>query len=215
MNSVGAYFRASVRRELALPPVWIGRARRGVTETVTLEHAGALLVVPDPVPVEFEAIETGGCAPPVLVPKSRAKAGVDAEARVRDVPSVEPVSRAAAGRSAAATSERMDVTAGETATAKIARDMGLLKAAPKANYLRFVEAAKAKAAARPPEKPAPTRVAMSPEECKRCGIPGWKGCEHQLPYEEWKPVEQRADPEKYAGHHKGKHRRGGRQAVRI
>jgi hypothetical protein len=26
--------------------------------------------------------------------------------------------------------------------------------------------------------------ALSREECARCGIPGWKGCEHQLPCED-------------------------------
>ena len=44
--------------------------------------------------------------------ESQANAGDEAEANVADV---EPVSRPAAGRSAAATSEPMDVTAGETA----------------------------------------------------------------------------------------------------
>lgn len=196
MSSAGAYFRASVRRELALPPVWIGRARKG--GTVGQACAGKepsdrpdLRGAADPVS-EWEAIECGGCAPPVLVPKSRAKAGVEAEPD--RVAKVEPVSRSAAGRLAAANVSE-GVTTGETVPAMIARELGLLKPAPKPDYLRFVEAAKAKAAARPAEKPAPTRVAMSPEECK--------------------PIEQRADPEKYVGHRQGKHRRGGRQAVRI
>lgn len=47
--------------------------------------------------------------------RSRANAGDEAEGVKLKAPAVEPVSRAAAGRSAAATSEPMDVTAGETA----------------------------------------------------------------------------------------------------
>lgn len=52
---------------------------------------------------------------------SQAKAGDEAVVGARAEATVEPVSRPAAGRSAAATSEQMDVTAGETAPAPIAR----------------------------------------------------------------------------------------------
>jgi hypothetical protein len=35
-----------------------------------------------------------------------------------------------------------------------------------------------------PEPKIPTEHALSREECRSCGIPGWRGCEHQLPYVE-------------------------------
>ncbi|WP_310532529.1 hypothetical protein [Novosphingobium sp.] len=184
MSSAGAFFRASVRRELGMPPAWLGAAQ-GVTGSVTLEEI-------------------------------QANAGDEAMVVAIAEAIVEPVSRAAAGRSAAATSEPMDVTAGETAPVRLAREFGLVKASPKPDYSRFVEAAKAKPLPAPVAPVRPTQVALSPEECKRCGIPGWKGCDHQLPYEAWTPADQRADPDKYAGHREQKHRRtGGIQSVRI
>jgi hypothetical protein len=43
-------------------------------------------------------------------------------------------------------------------------------------------------ASRTVEKPISPSVTLVPapsrEECRRCGIPGWKGCAHQLPYED-------------------------------
>jgi Mor family transcriptional regulator len=38
-------------------------------------------------------------------------------------------------------------------------------------------------AAQAPVKPAPLLPAPSREECLRCGVPGWKGCDHWLPCE--------------------------------
>ncbi|WP_343609300.1 hypothetical protein [Novosphingobium sp.] len=43
------------------------------------------------------------------------------------------------------------------------------------------------AAARP--APGPLPIAASNEPCWCCGIPGFKGCDHQLPYEAPKPAE--------------------------
>lgn len=47
---------------------------------------------------------------------------------------------------------------------------------------RYVAAMRAKA---PPAAPAPgpLKPALSREECTRCGIPGFKGCDHQAPFE--------------------------------
>lgn len=36
-------------------------------------------------------------------------------------------------------------------------------------------------------RPAPALPAPSWDECPRCGIPGWRGCDHFLPYEEKQP----------------------------
>lgn len=58
----------------------------------------------------------------------QAKAGDETQGGHASEPCVEPVSRAAAGRSAAATSEPMDVTAGETApTAKVTKSVTLAR----------------------------------------------------------------------------------------
>lgn len=49
--------------------------------------------------------------------------------------------------------------------------------------MRLVEAFRASG---PPQKapaPAPTVYAMSADPCPRCGVPGIRGCEHQLPYQ--------------------------------
>lgn len=219
----------------------------------------------------------------------RAKAGDEAQGgRMRD-PCVEPVSRPAAGRAAAATSEFMDVTAGETATELSERldgfasvqdglcqmstngalpagtetpaartpalrgvtagetapvsdpveatppkqvsapvaDMAALplvaptqppparapilpktpeprhpkaglreyfpaddavvevrKAPAPVDWSRVADAAKSRKVAPPAPKPRPTRVALSREACSRCGVPGWRGCDHQLPFED-------------------------------
>lgn len=60
------------------------------------------------------------------------------------------------------------------------------RVAPKAkiDWTRVAAAHRAKGSAAPrsprkPLEPAPTR-----EECPRCGIPGWKGCDHFLPCED-------------------------------
>lgn len=212
-----------------------------------------------------------------------AKAGDEAAGteHASPCPAVEPVSRPAAGRSAAATSEPMDVTAGETAPvpsaanvdgvpAAIASDgaavllppgseklnrspepipapqpadplpaaaaapapavvkggatagnqsaadedvleefAGALgrvkarrsgevreirKAAPSIDFARLAAAARARSSAAKPAPKVPTRHALSADPCRKCGIPGFRGCEHQLPYEEYTPAEAREDP---------------------
>ena len=119
--------------------------------------------------------------------ESRAKAGGDAEALT---PKAEPVSRPGRGRSRPATSEIMGVTAGETAPIPEARDERISRAKmvrkPAAIDWNRVADAHARQAMEPqnshigPLRPLP--VAFSPEECRRCGIPGRKGCAHQLAY---------------------------------
>lgn len=56
-------------------------------------------------------------------------------------------------------------------------------ARPPADMARF-RAALAERAAAAATRPAPTPIerATSREECARCGVPGFKGCAHQLPY---------------------------------
>lgn len=58
------------------------------------------------------------------------------------------------------------------------------KARPKTNGAKLADAL----ARRPrktiePEKKPPTRRALGPGECHRCGIPGFRGCDHFLPFE--------------------------------
>lgn len=166
---------------------------------------------------------------------ARDDAGVDG---ATEAP-VERVSRPAAGRSAAATSEIMDVTAGETApvshpvramppkpvSAPVAvvakpplpdqpapaRDPSpqllctpkplptsalphrerstddayraeMVRAAPAVDWQRVARAARARPIG-PQAKAAPTRAALSPDPCRRCGVRGSIGCDHQLPFE--------------------------------
>lgn len=53
---------------------------------------------------------------------------------------------------------------------------------------RFIAAMRAKARPTAPSVAGPLPVALSREECERCGIPGFKGCAHQLPYEPEAPL---------------------------
>lgn len=133
---------------------------------------------------------------------SRAKAGVETAGteHARPCPVVEPVSRPAAGRSAAATSEKMDVTAGETAPDPDDDDGAIVdefrsrlaavqsrRAASQPAPVNWGRVADARSAGRPSARPAspkaPTNPAPSREECQRCGIPGFRGCAHWLPYD--------------------------------
>lgn len=122
--SAGAFCRASVRRGLGLAPAWISRA--SVVEAKQ-PQARVPFSLGDgcegqaPEGTRGTATERKTC-PPMPVKRaprsrSRAKAGDEAGGteHARPRPPVEPVSRPVAGRSATATSERMDVTAGETA----------------------------------------------------------------------------------------------------
>lgn len=53
----------------------------------------------------------------------------------------------------------------------------------KADYARAAAAMLARASAPKAPKPVPTEPAPSRESCARCGVPGWKGCDHWLPCE--------------------------------
>lgn len=257
-----------------------------------------------PLPDEFEMVEAGGCAPPVLV--SRAKAGVEAAAGRACEAAVEPASRSGRGRSRPATSEPMDVTAGETApdcempaggiqtadagsgregsapegssgahageggnpanaeqsqlpvsepgtvgsfppvapaalappapaiapagaggepddddefAAAVARARAkreamiqeVRKPAARPDFARVAAAARARPIG-PSARKAPTRRALSADPCERCGIPGFRGCDHQLPFEDWTPptVEEAEDGRKAKGRLGGQTRKGGR-----
>jgi hypothetical protein len=56
------------------------------------------------------------------------------------------------------------------------------RARPPSDLSRFIAAHRTNPA--PPPAPAVRKLepATSREECRRCGIPGWKGCDHQLPF---------------------------------
>lgn len=86
------------------------------------------------------------------------------------------------------TPEDDDELAGAVAIAA-ERRAAVVKPAPKIDWNRVADAHARKAAE---AKPAPGAgrnsgralpVALDREECKRCGIPGWRGCDHQLPCE--------------------------------
>lgn len=51
------------------------------------------------------------------------------------------------------------------------------------DYARVAAAHKVHAARKPAAVREPTEVAPTRESCARCGIPGWKGCAHWLPFE--------------------------------
>jgi hypothetical protein len=62
--------------------------------------------------------------------------------------------------------------------------MGLVRKAPaRPDWGRVVAVARGRALGAPARK-APTRVAEDKGPCARCGIPGVRGCDHQLPYDE-------------------------------
>jgi len=54
---------------------------------------------------------------------------------------------------------------------------------PKVDGVRLAAAIRARGAPNSPApKKAPTRRALGPGECTHCGIPGFRGCDHFLPY---------------------------------
>jgi len=120
----------------------------------------------------------------------------------------------------------MDVTAGETAPRRKAdRDSDyraeMVRAAkPQIDWARVAEQRRRQAGTAKPEAPAkPKRalaIALSPEPCGRCGVPGWKGCDHQAAYEAWTPANARSDAKRgvQGGDGKGR-RRGGLNSVKI
>lgn len=229
----GAAYRASARREHWLPPRWAERPRAyagpfPITAARTLaqvdrdeadleQNSPPLLPLPAAV---------GSGAPAQLPPAAfdeiecRANAGDEGAARTA---AVEPVSRPAAGRSAAATSELMDVTAGETAPsltdaepgnvgtrdddprgrgrsavtsgqavaspsperlAARTETYGEIKRPPKVDWGRVAEAAKRQTHVPPAARAKVLQPALSKDPCRRCGVPGFRGCDHQLPYDE-------------------------------
>jgi len=321
----GEAFRASARRAHWLPPRWAERPRAYVGPWPILEDrtlaevdesiSGRAVVLPAP------SSNMGDCTgafpdwPDAPLPEelegSHAKAGGDvaaATAVVREAEpsgSAEPVSRPAAGRSAAATSEPMDVTAGETApefnlpqgedtTAesgsgreglapegtsgapvgdgqdpanaeqshsapeamvvpfpgdeilpialapsapaiapagagedpqedpeadefeavmarlRARREASIARvhaAEPKIDFARLAEAARGRQLGSPAKKP-PTTRALSADPCPRCGIPGFRGCDHQLPFEGYTPPAPSAEDRPPAN--RGKILTGGR-----
>jgi len=134
--------------------------------------------------------------------QSQAKARGEAQGGRRDAACAGRASRPGRGRSRPATSESMDVTAGETATplplpvepdpgpagkpepaAPCLPSTGRPVRATKPDWARVAAAARARPLG-PPPKRAPTRHAVDRGPCARCGIPGSRGCDHQLPYDE-------------------------------
>ena len=56
-------------------------------------------------------------------------------------------------------------------------------AEPKIDGKRVAAAYRAKSSKPAPQRRHPTRRALGPGECTYCGIPGFRGCEHFLPFE--------------------------------
>lgn len=61
---------------------------------------------------------------------------------------------------------------------------GEIKRPPKVDWGRVAEAAKRQAHAPPVARAKVLQPALSKDPCRRCGVPGFRGCEHQLPYDE-------------------------------
>lgn len=236
--SAGMFFRASVRRAAVLPPMWVGRGAGGLRQAQPerIEVSGSIPLIDLQLPVvehvaadarcgrdgSAAAVTSGATTGPLegedpanadqTWTESQAKARD--EARGADSPVAERVSRPGRGRSQPATSEIMDVAAGETApdfvlpaavlpspvTGKPGpvalppavpaqatpepSGLGVVrKAAPKLDWGKIAQAARGRVLA-PPVRKAPTRVAFDKGPCPRCGIPGTRGCDHQLPYDE-------------------------------
>lgn len=59
---------------------------------------------------------------------------------------------------------------------------------PKIDWSRVAAAHAARPAPPAPVRSAPLEPAPNREECPRCGIPGWKGCAHQLPCDTLPPL---------------------------
>lgn len=137
----------------------------------------------------------------------QAKAGVEAQGEKASEPCAEPVSRAAIGRSIAATSEPMDVTAGETAPDLEAVQ---IRKPVEPDWKRVAAAARNRPAPAPSRERKPTRYATSADPCHRCGVPGFRGCEHQLPYDNWLPADERDDIDKVDARTGPKYRSAGR-----
>lgn len=100
-----------------------------------------------------------------------------------------------------------------------AKRLGNFRPAPQIDYARVAEAHRRATAAQPAPPPARPRalpVAMGPEACRRCGVPGFRGCAHQAPYEEWTPAAARRDLKDTADKGQARARRkGGKHATRL
>jgi hypothetical protein len=104
---------------------------------------------------------------------SQANVGDDAEGGHASEPSAEPASRPAAGRSAAATSEVMDVTAGETAPATDWASVARQARASKVDWSLVAAAYRAKPAVKaPPVAPVKLSLAIRYDPAY-----GWGYCE--------------------------------------
>jgi hypothetical protein len=118
--------------------------------------------------------------------------GAGCEGRAPDtVPTRAAPSREPNGTSGAAANASKDPANARQARATTPRPIEpLLEAAIAAqiaavptDYSRFVKVMREKPA---PPAPSTSRVlapALSREECRRCGVPGFRGCEHQAPYD--------------------------------
>ncbi len=121
-----------------------------------------------------------------------AEAGKAAAAQAREARSTDRRARRAAEEDDA-------VAAFAAALDKVrARKAGVVLAAPakaaEIDWKRVADAHAGKAAS--PKKntrPAPTIEAPSREECPRCGIPGWRGCDHFLPCADQRVIPASAD----------------------
>lgn len=70
------------------------------------------------------------------------------------------------------------------------RKGGTAKQRPKIDYARLSDAMQTRRvhAAKPVPKPRPTVAAQTRESCPDCGIPGFRGCDHFLPFEPRSPL---------------------------
>ena len=86
------------------------------------------------------------------------------------------------------------------------------RAAPVASGAKLAEALRQRSRAAPARlvQVTPLEPALSREECPRCGIPGWKGCDHFLPCED----QPKAPPEeRYVEDRKSQQFTGRRQGI--
>lgn len=79
----------------------------------------------------------------------------------------------------------VDTVVSRLAALRQESDTHAVRLAPKVktDWARVAAAHRAKSAATTKSAVKPLVPAPSREECPRCGIPGWKGCTHFLPYE--------------------------------
>jgi hypothetical protein len=224
--SAGMFFRASVRRAAVLPPLWLGRRGGALRQVQALRQAQGERDSEIQFPVvgiktadarsgregSAAAVTSGSTTGPLGAcepanadqswTRSQAKARGEARGGRPKAACVGRASRPGRGRSRPATSETMDVTAGETApelpspaepdpgaagapepAAPCLPSTGRPVRAPQPDWARVAAAARARPLGPAPKRP-PTRHALDRGPCPRCGIPGARGCDHQLPFDE-------------------------------